>query len=347
MARYVLVPLDGSPAAESAVAHGAAVAAALADAVLLLHVLEPSAAVGTLEGDVDWRLRRAEAGAYLRSVADAWGALGVATETEVAVGTPADEIVRCASRDDVVAVVVAAHGRGASTAFDLGGTCQKVLWGAPTSLLIVRRAEGAPAPLAYRRILVPLDGSPAAEWALAGAAALGGRHGASLLLVHHVPGAAPAPERLPTDPEEGELWTRLERLQTERGARYLDDVASRLGHTGLEIRTRLARGGRIADAIAAVAADESVDLIALSAHGAGGATTPYGGVAQGLLLAAGAPVLVFQDLPGLGVRRDRTGDGVVGAPGGAGPGGAGPGGAGPGGAGSGATDVDDGAAADP
>jgi len=328
MARYVLVPLDGSPAAESAVAHGAAVAAALADRVLLLHVLEPSAESGTVEGDVDWRLRRAEAGAYLRGVAEAWAGLGVDAETEVALGTAADEIVRCAGRDDVVAAVVAAHGRGASTAFDLGGTCQKVLWSAPTTLLIVRRAEGAAAPLAYRRILVPLDGSPAAEWALAGAAALAGRHGAALLLVHHVPGAAPAAERLPAAPEEGELWTRLERLQAERGARYLDDVAARLGHTGLEIRTRLESGGRVADTIARVAADEGVDLIALSAHGAGGATTPYGGVAQRLLLTTGAPVLVFQDLPGAGLHGAREGAMAVGARSDAGPGGAGPGGAG-------------------
>jgi len=296
MARRVLVPLDGSPAAEAAVWHAAAVAPALADGLLLLQVLEPGSAFDTADGDVDWRLRRAESGAYLRSVAERLAALGIDAATEVAMGAAADEIVRYARRDDVALIALAAHGRGEAEAFEFGGTCHKVLSCAPASIMVVRRSATAAPAVGYRHVLVPVDGSPAGEWALGLAATIAQQHGATLVVLHLVHGIAPSYERLPRTAEETELLERLEALQRARGERYLADMATRLAHAGLTIHTHLVRAARVADAIQDVAADQRVDLIALSAHGAGGAATPYGGVAQRLLASVGPPVLVFQDL---------------------------------------------------
>jgi nucleotide-binding universal stress UspA family protein len=353
MPRRVLVPLDGSPAAEAAVGHAGAVAAALADGVLLLQVLESPPPSEMAGGDVDWRLRRAEAAAYLRSVAERLAERGVDADTAVTLGDPADEIVRHARHDDVGLVVLAAHGRGAAEAFDLGGTCHKVLSLAPASVMVVGRrlptvpairsepdpdapegapewaAEGAPegaadastadfvgagppspepspasrpsdpsAEVAYRTILVPLDGSPASEWALGHANAIARRHGATLVVLHVVPDAAPAFERLPRSPDESELLERLALIQAERGGRYLAEVEARLTHTDLPVRTHLARAARLAEAIREAATEHGVDLIVLAAHGAGGAPGRYGTVAQRLLSVGGLPVIVFQDLPG-------------------------------------------------
>jgi nucleotide-binding universal stress UspA family protein len=341
MPRRVLVPLDGSPAAEAAVGHAGAVAAALADGVLLLQVLESPPPSEMAGGDVDWRLRRAEASAYLRSVAERLAERGVDADTVVTIGDPADEIVRHARHDDVGLVVLAAHGRGAAEAFDLGGTCHKVLSLAPASVMVVgRRLPSVPAPrsepdfdaperpsdaatadfvgagppspepygaprpsdagaeVAYRTILVPLDGSPASEWALGHANAIARRHGATLVVLHVVPDAAPAFERLPRSPDESELLERLAHIQEERGGRYLAEVEARLTHTDLPVRTHLTRAARLAEAIREAAAEHGVDLIVLAAHGAGGAPGRYGTVAQRLLSVGGLPVIVFQDLPG-------------------------------------------------
>jgi nucleotide-binding universal stress UspA family protein len=357
MSRRVLVPLDGSPAAETAVGHARAVAAALADGLLLLQVLESPPLSEMAGGEVDWRLRRAEAGAYLRAVAERLAERGVDAETAVTTGDAAAEIVRHARQDDVSLVVMAAHGRGDAQAFELGGTCHKVLSLAPASVMVVGRADaggrpvaapgtpgegegdgtgddphaGAPsgddaaarvgvpdlppappvpdvphAPLttdpvgevAYRTILVPLDGSPTSEWALGHANAIARRHGATLLVLHLVAGTATAYERLPRSPEESDLLERLSRLQEERGGRYLAEVEARLTHTDLPVRTHLAHAGRLAEAILAAAHEHRADLIALAAHGAGGAPGRYGTVAERLLAASDCPIVVFQDLRG-------------------------------------------------
>jgi len=301
MKRFLLVPLDGSAAAETAVWHAAGLVGALADGLLLLQVLEtPPLPSEHVSRDLDWRLLRAESVAYLRSVADRLAQIGVDTEVAVEMGAAAEEIVRHARRDDVALVVMAAHGRGEAEAFAFGGTTHKVLSLAPASVMVVRRgADGGPPTQAigYRQLLVPLDGSPAGEWALGLAAAVARHQQAALLLLHLVPEAPPAWERLPASGEEADLLRRLAALQAERAARYLSEMEARLAHTDLRVRSRVGRATQVAEGIRGVAAEEGVDLIALAAHGTSGAPFPCGAVAQRLLATCGLPIVVFQDVP--------------------------------------------------
>lgn len=297
MARRVLVPLDGSPAAERALGHASALATALGDGLRLLQVLEPVPAASE-PADVDWRLRRAESTAYLRSVAERLADEGVDVETTVASGTVAAEIVRHASEADVEYVVLTTHGAGAATAFEAGGTCHQVLSRVPVSVLLVRRSDrAAPLQVGFRGVLVPVDGSQASEWALGQASTLARRFDATLHVLHLVATAPELRERLPRSSEEGELTHRLEQLEAEHGQRYLDDIATRLAHTGLTVRTHLRHAVQFAHAIRSLANDEDVDLIALSAHGVHGAPFHFGTVPRRLLSSSERPVLVFQDAP--------------------------------------------------
>ena len=300
MKRYLLVPLDGSAAAETAAWHAAGLVGALADGLLLLQVLEtPPLPSENVSRDLDWRLLHAESAAYLRSVAERLAEIGVDAEFAVEIGPAAEQIVRHARRDDVALVVMAAHGRGEADAFAFGGTTHKVLSLAPASVMVVRRgADAAPArPVGYRHLLVPLDGSPAGEWALGLAAAVARQQQATLLLLHLVPESPPAWQRLPPSGEEAELLARLTALQSERAARYLSEMEARLAHTDLRVRSRVGRAAQIAEGIRTVAAEEGVDLIALAAHGASGAAFPCGAVAQRLLATSGLPIVVVQDAP--------------------------------------------------
>jgi nucleotide-binding universal stress UspA family protein len=300
MARLILVPLDGSPAAEAAVWHAAAMAGALADGVLLLQVLEPPDAPSeVVVSDLDWRFLRAEANAYLRSVASRLVERGIDARTLVAVGSAADEIVRYARRDDIALVVLASHGRGVASAFAFGGTTHKVLSLAPASVMVVRPGdEGDAAPVVrYRQILVPVDGSPAAEWALGLAATVARPHEAAMLVLHLVPEAPAANERIPRTSEESELLARLMELQSERGRRYLAELEARFAHAEVPVASRLGYATRLAERISEVASAAGVDLIALAAHGSGGAVCAYGAVAQRLLTECDLPVVVFQDVP--------------------------------------------------
>ena len=280
--------------------HAAALVGALADGVLLMQVLETPAASDHLARDLDWRLLQAESLAYLRSVADRLAEVGVEAAVEVETGGAADEIVRHARRDDVALVVMAAHGRGEADAYTFGGTTHKVLSLAPASVMVVRRGAdaGPPAPaVGYRHVLVPLDGSPAGEWALGLAAAVARQQQAALLLLHLVPQTPPAWQRLPPSGEEAELLERLAGLQAERAAHYLRGLETRLAHSDLRVHCRVGHAMQVAEGICAVAAEEGVDLIALAAHGASGAPFPVGNVAQRLLATSGLPIIVFQDAP--------------------------------------------------
>jgi len=300
MKRYLLVPLDGSAAAETAVWHAAALVGALGDGLLLLQVLEtPQLPSESTSRDLDWRLLQAESAAYLRSVAERLAEASVEATCVVETGSAAAQIVRHARRDDVALVVMAAHGRGEADAFDLGGTTHKVLSLAPASVMVVRRGPdaGPPRQIGYRRLLVPLDGSPAGEWALGLAAAVARQQQATLLLLYLVPEARPAWERLPPSGEESELLQRLAALQADRAAHYLSEMEARLAHTDLRVHSRVGRAAQVADGIQAVASDEGVDLIALAAHGSSCAPFPYGTVAQRLLAACRLPIVVFQDAP--------------------------------------------------
>jgi nucleotide-binding universal stress UspA family protein len=301
MLRRVLVPLDGSPSAETALTHAVAVAGALADGLVLLQVLEPlPGPIKAIDGDVDWRLRRAEANAYLRSLAERLAGRDVDAETVVATGNAADEIVQRARDEAIDLVVLASHGEGQARAFDVGGTCQKILSRSPTSVLLVHRQDQGPQvheDVAYHDILVPIDGSQASEWALGQAATLARRHGATLHVLHLVVEAPSLRERLPRSSEETELLRQLEELQHDRGVRYLDEIVAKLAHTDLTVRTHVRHAMQLAGAIRSIASELHADLIILSAHGAHGAPFQYGTVAQRLLMESERPVLVLQDAP--------------------------------------------------
>lgn len=301
MGSTILVPLDGSRAAETAAWHAAALAGAVGEGIELLQVLEaPPRQSDVAPHDLDWRLQRAEAAAYLSSVADRLAERGVDATTALETGGAAERIVHRARCEDVALVVMAAHGRGEAAAFAFGGTTHKVLSRAPTSVMVVRRGgdAGTASPVTgYRSVLVPLDGSAASEWALALATKVARHHQADLLLIHLLLEPAPPWERLPSSAEELELRRRLDELQAARADRYLGDMVERLAHTDLRVRSARGRAADVAEGIRALAEAQGVDLIALAAHGARGAPRPFGTVAQRLLATSALPIIVFQDAP--------------------------------------------------
>ncbi|MGH2561380.1 MAG: universal stress protein, partial [Thermomicrobiales bacterium] len=126
------------------------------------------------------------------------------------------------------------------------------------------RAEG------FGRIVVPLDGSPAAEAALRPAARL-----ASAMLL---------PLQL----------VRVEEAGTADGtcAAYLQDVLPRL-ETGVHVGAELRCGDPAAMLLAAVRPD---DLIVMTTHGGGGMRRWFlGNVTERLIRRASAPVLIARE----------------------------------------------------
>src|SRR3546814_5805834 len=96
----------------------------------------------------------------------------VAVEWHLAEGRAAGQIVEFIREHDIGLVVLCAYGWGGTSEFPFGGTVHKVLASTEIAYLLVRPGGGAGEAQPYRRVLVPLDGSRGAEWAVTLAASI-------------------------------------------------------------------------------------------------------------------------------------------------------------------------------
>src|SRR5262245_44417199 len=135
-------------------------------------------------------------------------------------------------------------------------------------------------------LLVPLDGSPAAEAVLPAAITLARRLPATIMLLHVIERQAPTTVH-------GETH-----LTDEAAAeQYLTDVAGRIASEGIPVSWHVheAPVGNVPLSIAAHAAEHGADLILLSAHGHGDPRSWLNGaVAQGVIRHAAPPVLLLR-----------------------------------------------------
>jgi len=160
----LLVPLDGSPAAEPALVFAELIPT---QAVRLLLV-EPDTMGPTLASAPEietWREEQTRvAEAYLVQAGERLRRQGRQVETSFTFGDPATRIVEAA--DDADLVVMTTHGRGAGGRAIFGSVADRVARHAPTATMVVRGGARAMVPAPLIRLVVPLDGSPLAEEAL-------------------------------------------------------------------------------------------------------------------------------------------------------------------------------------
>jgi len=141
--RHVLVPLDGSEAAEKALPDAVSAAVANGAGLTLLHVIPPAlaeiyAGAEIIAIDQQEGARRDAAHGYLASVRQKLESTGVAVQTAVAVGDAADAILTYADQHGVDLVVIATHGRSGWKRWVLGSVAEKVVRAANQPVLLVR-----------------------------------------------------------------------------------------------------------------------------------------------------------------------------------------------------------------
>lgn len=180
MFRTILVPLDGSKLAEAALPPAVALALASVSKLILLNVpfvreMYPVSPAG-YETFVPDRLRGEPRDAiqdYLMSQQIRWSQSDLDIETLVVDGDEASIILETASAEAVDLIVMTTHGRTGLTRWVLGSVTERVLRDASCPVLVMR--TDAP----VQNVLITLDGSAIAEYALepglAVARALGAR----------------------------------------------------------------------------------------------------------------------------------------------------------------------------
>lgn len=269
---HLLVTLDGSRLAESAIQPTITLAQHLGGRVTLLHILERDAPE-TVHGQRHLT-NIGEAEAYLNGIASRFADAGIAVETHAHPSPEGDVAASIAvhalgHRADLI--IMCAHGRGGWRDWLLGGIAQRTVRRAGAPILMIRQeTSGQTAPFAPHTVTVALDGTAEGERALPPALTLATALGAALHLLlvvatlTTVGGDRAATARLMPTATSAALD------QESSGAReYLSQLRERLAATGIPITIEVQRGAPV-QAVLASASQSGENLVALATHGRGG-----------------------------------------------------------------------------
>ena len=293
MFKRVLVPLDGSEAAEIVLPYVQEIAGRGGAQVEFVSVSEARL------GDADTRHLY---GSYLEQLTGRvrqrlWelGA-GPAVEVrgEVLIGRPADEILRYAEFTNASLIVMASRGASGEGPWLLGNIAAKVLRATGKPVVLVRASLSEPRARKQlvKRILVPLDGSLIGAAAIPFTEELAHAMNAEIVLLHSV-------QPVSVVATLAEVGTSLPEaavasVKREEAAAYLDSIKNELGTKRLKASTVVCDGSP-AEQIIDYARTNAIDLIAMSSHGRTGiGRWVFGSVTDKVLHAGDLPVLVVR-----------------------------------------------------
>ena len=320
MFQRILVPLDGSPRAESALAVAARVARASDSTIVLLQVISipatytpyiygPDIAQSPMFAQELLDNEQLNAEKYLVEIAKSDTLGGIKVETTVIPGTAGMTILDTASEAHIDLIVIS-HGETGFKRWALGSVAQQVSRHSSAPVMVLREDGTAPTsafpdrlrPLRSIIALVALDGSKMAEATLEPAAYLVAALAApsqGTLLLSTVVNWQPAMNKF--EKEEHVL---------DEARRYLTGIAERLqggelAKLNLAIEWSIVESKDVADALIKAAergtSTESsheftgCDLIAIATHGRGGMQRlVMGSVTERVLGATTLPMLIVR-----------------------------------------------------
>jgi nucleotide-binding universal stress UspA family protein len=278
----VLVPLDGSLAAEFAIRFAADLARSHDADLLLLYLkhLPANAESASTDGQDLEQINK-----YLADVRKEQRDAGVrAYEYLVASHDLSEALFKFIESERVSALVMSTQGRTGMIRWLFGGSVEKTLNDMPVPLMLVR-------PM-YQRIVVPLDGSKWSESALPRAVELARVHDAELVLLHVYQSKTG---------DYAAQWALAGQQQIadqtyEQMADQLVALRNRLRQEGLRVRDVMMRGSNPAQIICDfVEAEEGISMIVMSTHGRTGLSRwLVGSVAQTVIKNSRSPVTLVR-----------------------------------------------------
>ena len=283
----ILVPVDFSGSSELALRYATAFAARFGGKIALVHVIESGRLVGELsESDTGMTEIPRRVEEQLCMLAKRSGEPALFDKVEVRTGRPFHEIGQAASGLGSGVIVIATHGYTGLDYLLLGGTAERVIRHAPCPVLVVRGQNGrAPEP---KKILVPVDFSPASLDGLRYALALARPFGATLTALHVIEPLGPM-ARLEVDVDAHERKLRKGvRLRLEELHLEVDEPAGAFD--------TLFREGTSYDEIVGMAQRRDFDLIVMASLGRSGLVDMLlGSTAERVVRHAPCPVLVVRE----------------------------------------------------
>lgn len=262
----MLVPLDGSPEAETVLP-------------ALMPLFRKAKVRLTLFGVVPGKESAGSVETYFHRLRTSLLLDGVPSESKVEWGDPAGEILWIAKPNHFDLIAMTTHGRTGLRRVAAGSVTETVVRRAEMPVIACRPGAKVGE---WNRILVPLDGSPEAEAILPDAARLARTTGATLHLIR-------VKSLLPFLATHHGIPLQLPEVDPRP---YLDRVVNRLALEGILTLSDI-RAGDEAEEIVACARETGADLVCLATHGRSGVTRQVlGSVAEGVLRTAPCPVLM-------------------------------------------------------
>ncbi|MGQ0702967.1 MAG: universal stress protein [Gemmatimonadales bacterium] len=310
MLRSILVPVDGSPFAEKALALASRLARASGATLHLVLAHDPTQGIGPF-GEfgppsvllIEELERREET--YLARTAARLQREGVRVMVHHEDGFAGRVIARTAGAVKAGLVVMSTHGRSGVGRLGLGSVADDVVRHLEIPVLLVPAPAATPRGVPGRRVLVPVDLSAeslAVLPALEELAGLGARRrgpaargtkGVRVMLIHVVvPVYAVA---LPSMPYPMSQDAALTELRWEQAKKQLTRAAAAARRRGFAVSTRLVAGARAASTVLEHLHHGRFDLVAMTTHGYGGLRRLLlGSVANKVIRNARKPVLLVR-----------------------------------------------------
>jgi nucleotide-binding universal stress UspA family protein len=297
----ILIPLDGSAAAEEALNHALLIARTFPAELILLRVIAESTDGASIRMDsVDLALWRHQAQTYLESLAAKHTAAGQLFRCEVAEGNFAETIVQFMLRIKPDLLALTRYGRGNAQSFAAGGTAQKVVSRATCSVLLLDPRKPVDCKQNYHRIMVPINEGKDSDCAVAIATMIAEVHAASLLLLHVIK-ELHLPRGFPATVHARQLVNEMLQISRCEANRRLQELAAKVPKH-IAVETRVLMSAEMSVAIESTAEDFDCDLLVLHTAGNGPQSgRRYGSVNQSLIQYSHRPLFILQPSAGEGL----------------------------------------------
>lgn len=302
MLKKILVSLDRSALAEQALGRAIAIARGIGAELDLVLVHRPFLTDGT-ETDFwrqdDWR---AESKYLETTAAEVLSGSGVSATCNVSTGEPVDMICKRAWEIDADLVVLTSHGRTGWSRAWLGSVADGVMRHSAVPVLMLPASEPAnrydTSRHAFKKILVPVDGSSLSESVIDSARAIAKACGARITLLRVI---QPVPLIIPEIAFAYALPPLVPDEDATKGlvAQATEEIKE-LGHTlredGADVDAHVVVAENPAVGIIDYARGHGCDLIAMSTHGRGASRLAFGSVADKVLRGSGCALLIHRPL---------------------------------------------------
>lgn len=294
MFKHILIPLDGSEMAESAIPAAAYLANSLKTQVTLLHVIEKNAPE-KIHGQRHL-VNEADACQYLSDIAEK----RFSSETKIhrhvhseVVEKVSASIVQHSDEFTPDLIVMCAHGKSGLHDFMVGSIAQQVIAAGSVPVLLVRPGSNDGQFEGFHKILVALDGNSEHESGFEITAELAVKLKSELHLIQVVPTLSTlSAKQSATGTLLPATTAALLEIDEDMAAEYLEEKISFLNKKRIRVTAEVQRGDPAKEVVQSANVHDS-QLIVLGTHGKSGLNAFWtGSVAPKIVEQTTLPILL-------------------------------------------------------